>query len=441
MGAVIERVEPSVAGRRPSLTRARDVARRAWRREPLPTRPLVVVAAVLAIGCGLPAVAPAPAVAWWLAAVAWLAAWCGLTGRGRPRAAAVALCLAIACSGAAWSVARGRLFDSADLAWGLAETPVPVAIEGIVMESARPLPAAGGPRGPAQTPSSECLVDVRAVRDGDRWRPAGGRAAVIVDGEPPSLVAGSRVRIVGRGVRPAGPLNPGEFDFRERSRAVRCLSIVRCHSAECIALLAGPHPLSPTAAIDRLRTAGMTVLRRYLSPASAPLASALLLGGRESLPREDSRAFLVTGTIHILSISGLHVGLLALALFRSLRTLSVPRGWSLVAVAVCTGLYMLLVRAETPVVRATLLVWLSCLAAAVGRRSPALNGLAAAAVVVLAWHPPELFRIGTQLSFLSTAVLVAVASTLAARRSIDDPIERLIDRSRPPLERWLRHRV
>ena len=182
----------------------------------------------------------------------------------------------------------------------------------------------------------------------------------------------------------------------------------------------------------------MAVLRRHLSAAAAPLASALLLGSRESLPREESREFLVTGTIHILSISGMHVGLLALALFRSLRTLAVPRRWSLVAVAACTGLYMLLVRAETPVVRATLLVWLACLAAAVGRRSPAINGLAAAAIVVLAWHPPELFRIGTQLSFVSTAVLVGAASALAARRTTDDPIERLIDSSRPPLVRRLR---
>ena len=156
------------------------------------------------------------------------------------------------------------------------------------------------------------------------------------------------------------------------------------------------------------------MLERHISPARAPLAAALLLGSRESLPREESAAFLATGTVHILSISGLHVGLLALALFRILRLAPVPRTWSLLAVALVTGGYMLLVRAETPVLRATLIVWLSCLAAAFDRRSPAINSLAVAAIVVLAWRPAEVFSAGAQLSFLSTAVLVGAADCCRA---------------------------
>jgi len=428
----------------------RHLRRSLVRREPLPSRPLVVVAAVVAIGCGLPRLLPLSAPAWWLVAVFSLAAWWWFAAKKKVGAAAAAVCLSMLCGAAAWAVVRGSLFAADDLAWSLQDVPVPVAIEGVVVESPRLLAApsvdplrmppasAGEPRGPLLEPSSECVVAVRSVRADGVWRTASGRAAVIVDGEPPRLVAGSRVRIVGRGMRPPPALNPGEFDFRERSRMLRCLSIVRCHSRECVAVVAAAHPLSPVAAVDRVRSAGMAVLRSHLSPDNAPLASALLLGGRESLPSEDARDFLVTGTIHILSISGLHVGILALALFQMLRTAAVPRGWSLLAVAACTGLYMVLVRAETPVVRATLLVWLSCLGSAVGRRSLAINALAAAAVVVLLWHPPELFRVGTQLSFLSTAVLIGASAALPARRAAVDPIDRLIERSRPPAVRWLR---
>jgi competence protein ComEC len=90
------------------------------------------------------------------------------------------------------------------------------------------------------------------------------------------------------------------------------------------------------------------------------------------------------------------------------------------------------------VLRATLLVWLSCLAAAVGRRSPAINALAVAAIVVLALRPADVLSSGTQLSFLSTGVLVGAASMLGASRRTDDPIERLIDRSRSRAERLAR---
>ena len=261
---------------------------------------------------------------------------------------------------------------------------------------------------------------------------------MIVDGEPPRVRVGDRIRVLGRGLRPAAALNPGEFDFRMRARAHRCLSIVRVASARCVRVMRASGWLQVARFVDELRERGVAVLETHISPARAPLAAALLLGSRESLPREEADDFLATGTVHILSISGLHVGLLSLALFKLLRVAMLPRGWSLVAVAVVTGAYMLLVRAETPVLRATLLVWLSCLAAAVGRRSPAINALAVAAIVVLAWRPAEVFSAGAQLSFLSTGVLVGIAAALSGSRQPEDPIDRLIERSRSPTERFLR---
>ena len=418
--------------------------RRCVRREPLPERPLVAVAVAVAAGCGLPAVVDLSPVVWWLAAAVALVAWAVSAGLGRHGWAAVALLVAVGGGAGGWSAVRSNLFSRDDLAWSLTSSPQPVAVEGIVEESPRRLSApvidplrSGAAQAAMQRPSSECVVAVLAVRRGAAWRPAGGRAALIVDGEPPDLAAGCRVRVLGRGMRPPPPLNPNEFDFHERAQSLRCLSIVRAHSAECVRVLSRPAAWSPLAWIDRLRDGGVEVLRRHLSPERAPLAAALLIGSRESLPREESLEFLVTGTIHILSISGLHVGFLSLALFKVLRMLALPRGWSLVAVACCTGLYMVLVRAETPVVRATLLIWLTCLGAAIGRRSLATNSLALAAILVLLWHPPELFRIGSQLSFLSTAVLIGASAALS-RAHTDDPIERLIERSRSPWERRLR---
>jgi competence protein ComEC len=427
------------------------------RREPLPRRPLVAVAAAVIVGSALgpwgltacDATGSAAVVqsvgGWWLLAGLALVAWRGLVA-ARPVSAAAVLLLAVACLAAGWAAARHRLFASDDLAWqleaGAAGGPAPVCVEGIVVESPRLLtPPPPDPLRPLSLrPSSECVIAVRAVRAGDAWRQASGRAAVIVDGEPPGITAGSLVSVLGRGLRPQAAANPGEFDFRERARLLRCLSIVRCHGSECIRVVAPPSLFSASALIDRLRAAGVAALRAHISPARSPLAAALLLGSRESLPAEESREFLVTGTIHILSISGLHVGILAFALFGILRAAAVPRGWAIVAVAAITGCYMLLVRAETPVVRATLLVWLTCVGAAIGRRSLAINALAAAAIVVLAWHPPELFRVGTQFSFLSTAVLIGAAAMIR-RRPTDDPIERLIEKSRSPFDRWCRRQA
>lgn len=425
------------------VVRLATAARECCRRDPLPSRPLVVVAVCLAVGCaaGRFAIAPAgrsPSAAWWCGGVGAVIAW-SLLAR-RPSAGATAfLCGAVVCAGAAWSAARFDLFPADELAWSLAETPAPVAIRGTVVEMPRPLPAPTDDpaRAAAIGPTSEFVVRVEARRAGSRWRRCSGLAAVVVEGNAPHLPSGSRVTVFGRGLRPSPALNPGEFDFRLRSRSQRCLSIVRVHSWDCVRVNAGSG-WSVAGLVDRLRTAGQDVLRAHVSPRRGPLAVALLLGARESLPRQDTDDFLVTGTVHILSISGLHVGLLAFALFRVLRFLPVPRGCALAAVASCTGLYMLLVHAETPVVRATLLVWIACAGAAVSRRPQMMTSLALAAIVVLVWRPADIFATGAQLSFLSTAVLVGAAGAVTRPRLPADPIDRLIERSRPTAERVLR---
>jgi len=423
----------------------------AWlRHEPLPRRPLVVIAgAVIAgsavgpgiAGLGPPGCARAAALGCWLGAAAACAAWALCFRSGREAAAAAALLAAIGSTAAGWAVARDRLFRGDDLAWSLGERARPVAVEGIVVDSPRrlTLPAPAVADGPTIGPSSECVVAITKVRRGAAWKPASGRAAVIVAGEPPDVVSGCRVRIVGRGLRPGHALNPGEYDFRERARAVRCLSIVRCQSRDCLAAIEQPAAWSPAALLDRVRIAGAATLARHCG-GRAGLAAALLLGSREALPADDTQRYLVTGTIHILSISGLHVGILAVGLFKLLAFVGLGRSRAILAVAVGTGLYMVLVGAETPVVRATLLVWLSCLGAALGRSSPALNALAAAAIVVLVMNPADVFFIGPQLSFLSTAVLVGAGGLVPPSGPGDDPIERLIAGSRTPLQRRL-HRL
>ena len=420
----------------------REVWARCRRHEPLPCRPLVVMAVCLAAGCVVGRLMPLPlgrwtALAWWCGAVAGVAGWWLRQGRA---ASAGWLCAAVVAAGAAWATAQYDLFPSDDLAWSLTDAPQPVAIQCTVLESPRllPLPAATIGQAGARGPSSESVVAIAAVRDGRHWQPAEGHAALVIDGPPPNLRVGTRLVVLGRGLRPAPAFNPGEFDFRARARAKRCLSIVRVESPACLRPTWEPPWWWPPTVFDSVRRRGSDVLHAHLSPARAPLAAALLLGSREALPREEADDFLVTGTVHILSISGLHVGLLAIALAGCLRAARVPRQAALVCIAAMIGLYMFVVRAETPVVRATLLVWLTCFGSLWARRSAAINALAAAAIVILACRPGDVVSAGAQLSFLSTAVLVGTAAIVMRMRPTTDPIDRLIDRSRSSLERAAR---
>lgn len=413
------------------------------REEPLPHRPLVMVAGGLVVGAlvvrGLPTASVSLALPCWLAGLAALVGWRWMLQRERPRWAAAALVAAAMAAGAAWSAARFDLFPHTDLAWQLGDTPRPVAVRGRVVTGPQPV---GSPidvegRGQVIEAVSEFLLAVDSIRDQDRWRRADGRTHVLVRGRPVRLDVGATVTIFGRGLRPTAPLNPGEPDREALARGERCLSQVRVSARECITVVEGPSWWSPAAALDHLRNAGRAVLASGIAPERLALAQALLLGCHGAMPRDLAADFVATGTVHVLSISGLHLGLLAAGLFAVLRAILVPHGWSLVVVAGVSGLYAVLVGGETPVCRALIMVWVACLAAATGRRGSAINALAVAAIAVIVWRPAEVSSAGGQLSFLSTAVLVG-AATLVAKRPENDPIARLVERSRSPWEKAIR---
>lgn len=405
-----------------------------WRRrEPLPTRPLVVVAAAFALGiaAALVGFAPSPLLGWVLAVAALVGWW---AARGSAPATALLLA-AVAAAGTAWGGAAWRWFPAADLAWSLSSVPRPVAVEGTVVEGLRMRPPAPDPlRGAGRPPASEFTIRVDAVRDGAAWRRAVGGALVVLD-LPPVLEPGDRVRVWGQASRPAASGNPGEFDRRARAREDRRLSVIRASGPGTVEPIGEAAGFALARTLDRLSRSGVAALERHVSPRRAALAAALVLGARDGMPRDSTESFMVTGTVHVLSVSGLHVVLLAGGLFALCRGLRVPHTVALALVVVLTTLYMLLVGADTPALRATILVGLGCLGGALGRRGGGLAALAGAAIAVLAWHPAALLRVGTQLSFLSTAVLVAASSATAARRRDDDPIARLVERSRPPWQR------
>ena len=412
-----------------------------FRHEALPKRPLVVVAVAVVVGCVcgplIGDVGVMGCVLGWAVALGAVIAWSLCARGGWPHRAAWVLLLAVAAASASWAAAQLEVFPSNDLAWQLDETPRPVAIRGTVVESPRLLtpPAGEERRAKAIGPTSGCVVAVTTARWKSRWHPVDGEARVLVSGEPVDLPVGTEIRVLGRGLRPSEPLNPGEPDVARRARESRRLSIVRVNRWENIRILSKPAWWSLPTVIDRLRTRASGVLAEHIDPERVGLAAALFLGLRDGLSRQVTDEFVVTGTIHVLSISGLHVTLLAIGLFGVLRALGVARPRAGMIVSVIIGGYMLLVGAGTPVVRATILVWIACGALAVRRRPATINSLAFAAIIICVWRPAEVFSVGAQLSFLSTGILVGVANVMRPPKE-DDPIERLIERSRSWWEKF-----
>ncbi len=222
------------------------------------------------------------------------------------------------------------------------------------------------PRDPLRTlpvgDRSRVELNVTRIRDGKNWRPASGLATLIVEGHLLGVGAGDRLQVFGRLAATPQPANPGEFDYAAHNRAERRLCSVRAGFPAAVTITAPGPRWSLARLVDYLRTRGAALLRRDLDSDRSHLASAMFLGVREELDPEASQAFLETGTIHLLVISGMNVGILAACLLVGLRAGWLSLRWTLLAIAALTLLYAIVTDAQPPVVRSTIVVIVMCAA-------------------------------------------------------------------------------
>ena len=131
----------------------------------------------------------------------------------------------------------------------------------------------------------------------------------------------------------------------------------------------------------------------------APLAEALILGQRAMVSHEVSERLARSGLAHLLAISGLHVGLLAIAFFCLARAARLPSKGAHVCTVVCVFAYVLLIGAPASAVRAALIILLWTLSRLAGRASSPYDTLGLAAIIIILMKPWSVVEPGFQLSF------------------------------------------
>jgi competence protein ComEC len=403
--------------------------------------PLALVVCALAAGIAVDRGLSLPAALWWCAALGLLAAWVVAWQAGRDRLGSSLLLAAVFATGGAWHHVDWHVYRTDEISRMLHEQARPACVEAVALTSPRwvPAPTPTALRTIPQEEKSELLIWITGIRDGQQMRRASGSASLDVGGTLDSIRAGDRTRVFVQASRPASPLNPGEFDFAAHERSQRLGCRLFAEFPASVELVRRGSAWSPRRWLADARSGGVAVLRRFISGERARLAAAVLLGAREQLDADRNEGYLVTGTVHVLSISGLHVGILAAAFFLVLRTGLLPRRATLAATMLLVVAYALLTDLQPPVVRAAILVVIGCLAMWVGRAPVGWNTLAAAGLVVLIINPSALFLAGPQLSFLAVATMIAFQSWLVPQ-PIVDPLDRLIATTRPWVvrsARWL----
>jgi competence protein ComEC len=292
------------------------------------------------------------------------------------------------------------------------------------------------------------IVDVHSVRIGSDWQPFTGGLQVTVEEDLSALGPGDRLQLGGDIASISGPSNPGESDFRSVARNRHVHARLSVDSARQVTLLEAGGP-SVRRFADALARDGERTLLRLLSDDVSALACALVVGRRGSLDSGLKDQLLKTGTIHLLSVSGLHLGIVAGAVMTLGVMLGFGRRLQVLFIGLACVLFAAITGSQPPVMRAAILVATALLSLLVNRRPWPLSTLAFAGLVLLILEPTNLTQVGVQLSFVSVATLVCSSRSMepAAHDIVADSIdtssqiEALVDQTRTRRELWVRRQL
>ena len=218
---------------------------------------------------------------------------------------------------------------------------------------------------------------------------------------------GNRLVVSGAPERPMAPLNPNEFDYR---RYLWNKGIVWTDY-----LTEGSYQVfkneNHSSFITKWTTsvsqwADKTFRKHIQDDSSYGLVKAMLLGRRDDLHSDQVDDYTTSGTVHILSVSGMHVAIMFMVLSYMLGWLKRLKGGKfvyLITLTVFLSFYALVTGLPPSVQRATAMCIVFIIAETFVRKQLSINTLAISALLILALDPHALFDLGFQLSFLAMA--------------------------------------
>ncbi len=266
-----------------------------------------------------------------------------------------------------------------------------------------------------------------------------------------SLVYGEHVEFTARLREPYGTRNPGGFHYGDYLKRQGIHAVASVQGPEAIRVFKGETlgiVRSTLGVVDQWRHAIHQGATANLSRPALGLFLGMILGEQSYIEQDIRDAFMASGTVHILSISGSHLGLLALIVFAGARwsmrrlpafwleRLSVHLTATRFAVLITlpvVSFYTLLAGAEMATIRSWIMIVVCCVGIWMGRERNLMTALAVAALLMVLPYPEAIHDISFQLSYLSVA---AIGMVLLARKPEDSTIPGLPIASLPERPSW-----
>ncbi|HWI27140.1 MAG TPA: ComEC/Rec2 family competence protein [Stellaceae bacterium] len=247
--------------------------------------------------------------------------------------------------------------------------------------------------------------------------------------DAPDLVPGAWLRLRAILLPPPAPAMPGAYDFQRRAWFDRLGGVGFALGApEAMTPPQGEGPSRWRSAVEAVRARVTARIRAALPGDTGAIAAALITGQTHAIPPEEAGHFRDAGLAHILVIAGLHLGMVAAAVFFALRAglalvpalaLRFPtKKWAASGALVAVFFYMLLSGATVPSRRAFVMTGLVLLAVLVDRLSLSARAIAYAALAVMLMTPEAAAGPSFQMSFAAVVALIAFYEAMRGRLAL-----------------------
>ena len=236
---------------------------------------------------------------------------------------------------------------------------------------------------------------------------------------PAEFRYGDRLRVTGQLTAPPEFATFNYADFLARQGVYSMIDRPQVN------MLAHDQGSSILSAIYAFRNRAFVVIQQILPEPQASLLSGILLGIDAGLPLTVQEDFRVTGTSHIVAISGYNI-VIFIGIFSTVTVGLVGRRRAFYIIVIGLMAYAIMVGGSASVVRATIMGILLLWADHLGRPYAAPNALFASGMLMTFFDPNTLFDVGFQLSFMATLGLMIYAKPFA--RSTHALLERLFNR-------------
>lgn len=233
----------------------------------------------------------------------------------------------------------------------------------------------------------------------DKW----GHSKVLVNcyDTQIELLPGDYVSVTGSITNPQGRRNPNCFDYAKYLKSQRILHTVSADNTE---ILAKGHGLRTRLYVVRQRY--INRVEKRTNKATAAFVNGILFGDKSEMDQDVIETFQRNGTAHILAVSGLHIGII-FGFISKLWPWRKRTGF-LMFNSVFFFLYCMMASFAPSVVRATIMVLLSCIAKMNNRKYDLSSSAFAVIILMVLINPFTVYNTGFQMSFLAVISMALI---------------------------------